>query len=260
MKLQRMVRAIKRDIDATFLPLIKLYAPDYTMDGATVTRDGWVEAIAAALQLLVTRWENHPGIAAIAGDFVRTAFTSADRRAMRSMGIDVFGSSTEMDEYLRAAMYQNVKLIKSIPAQYLEQVGNILMTNMRIGNRPGYIVKELQQQFGVTQRRAKFIARDQSAKIAGEVSKKRQIAAGYSYFVWVDSHDQRVRHSHRDIANRVTAYGKGVYRWDDLPVNERGERIQPGSDYNCRCVAKVISNRNVERNQERGLTDPNVLR
>ena len=252
-KLQRMVSAIKRDIDASIVPLIKQYAPEYTQDAVYVT-DGWADAIDAALTVLANRWATAPAITAIASEFVRTAFGAADRKAMRSTGIDVFGSSREMDEYLRAATIQNVKLIGSIPERYLGQVGNIVYSNMRMGNRPGAIVDALHEQYGVEKRKAKFIARDQAAKVAGEVTKKRQIAAGFEYFQWIDSHDERVRHRHREIANARTEYGIGVYRWDDLPISDKGEPIQPGSDYNCRCGSKPVSNKQVERNMAAGQT------
>lgn len=246
-KLQRLVRAVREDINVNLLPLVRRYAPEYTMDSLTL--DGWSDDVARALQAILARWMNHPGLHAIAADFVKASLKLSGRKDARSFGIQTFGTSTELDDYLKAATWQNTQLIKSIPTQYLEQVGNILMTNMRTGMRPSYIEKELQQQFGVTQRRAKFIARDQTAKITGEINKKRQVGAGFEYFQWIDSHDQRVRHRHREIANQVTKYGKGVYRWDDLPLSDKGEPIQPGSDYQCRCIARPVSKRKVEQFQ-----------
>ena len=55
------------------------------------------------------------------------------------------------------------------------------------------------------------------------------------------SEDERLRESHRKIANRVTKYGKGVYLYSDLPTNERGERIMCGQDYQCRCTADPLT-------------------
>lgn len=232
--LQRLVRAISKDVNETLLPIVRQYAPEYTQDAVPVTmHDGWSDAIVTALQQLLSRWTNYREAATVAGDFVRGALSYNDRRFKRTTGIDIYSGDLRMQDYLKAATYQNVKLIQSIPTQYLEQVGNIVIGNMRTGMRPSYIEKALTDQFGVTSRRAKFIARDQSAKVTGEMNKVRQVNAGFIYFKWRDSGDSRVRERHEEIANKVTAFGKGVYRWDNLPLSDKGEPIQPGSDYQC---------------------------
>lgn len=272
-QLQRMVRALKRDIDAEIVPLLKQLAPEYIQDAAYteqyhpavfdeslicicdaywsgnwVFADGWSDVVAGALKRLLDRWTS-PFSRRVAQDiadkFVKSATTTPTGQT--SFGIDIFQNSQQLQDYLSAASWQNSQLITSIPVQYIDQVSNIVMGNMRQGMRPSYIEKALQQQFGVTQRRAKMIARDQTAKITGEIAKQRQQGAGFQYFRWVDSHDQRVRHRHREIADKVTEYGKGVYRWDDLPLSDKGEPIQPGSDYQCRCIATPVSNSAVEK-------------
>lgn len=251
--LQRIARAVKRDIDEVIVPLVKQYAPEYVQDAAPVaTLDGWADTMARALQFLLSKWLSpvaRQAATEIAATFVRTQ-VSVNSRGRRSVGIDVFSNSQQARDYLEAATFQNAMLITSIPAQYLEQVQNIVMTNMRAGMRPSYIEKALTQQFGVTSRRAKMIARDQQAKVQGELNKRKQVDAGFTYFRWVDSHDQRVRHRHREIADKVTDYGKGVYRWDDLPLSDKGEPIQPGSDYQCRCVAVAVPDFKVKQFQE----------
>lgn len=249
--LQRIARAVRKDIDEVIVPLVKQYAPEYVQD-STPTLDGWADTIARALQFLIGKWLSPPARQAaesIASEFVKSQMR-VNSRGRRSFGIDVFSNSQQAVDYLEAATFQNAMLITSIPAQYLEQVQNIVMTNMRAGMRPSFIEKALSEQFGVTSRRAKMIARDQSSKVQGELNKRKQQAVGFQYFKWVDSHDQRVRHRHREIADKVTDYGKGVYRWDDLPMSDKGEPIQPGSDYQCRCVAVAVPDFKVKQFQE----------
>jgi SPP1 gp7 family putative phage head morphogenesis protein len=249
--LQRIARAVRKDIDEVIVPLVKQYAPEYVQD-STPTLDGWADTIARALQFLMGKWLSPPARQAaesIASEFVKSQMR-ANSRGRRSFGIDVFSNSQLARNYLDAATYQNATLITSIPAQYLEQVSNIVMANMRAGMRPSFIEAQLASQFGVTARRAKMIARDQTAKVQGELNKRKQQAAGFNFFRWVDSHDQRVRHRHRAIAEKVTDYGEGVYRWDDLPLSDKGEPIQPGSDYQCRCVAVAVPDFKVKQFQE----------
>jgi len=250
MQLQKIVRAVKRDIDAQIVPLLKTLAPQYV-------QDGWADTINVAIQQLLAKWTSPLARHAanqIAASFVKTALKATDARQRRSLGVEQFTNSVQMKSTLEAATLQNARLITSIPAQYLEQVSNIVMGNMRTGLRPSAIEAELMDQFGVSKRRAKFIARDQTAKVQGELTKQRQIDAGYQYFKWVDSEDQRVRHRHHEIAQAVTPYGVGVYRWTKLPLSDDGQPIQPGSDYNCRCIAVSVDDEDVEEFQSKRST------
>lgn len=281
-QLQRLVRAIKNDIDRELIPLVKGLAPQYSedslidlvRDGETfdvmtirkLTKDGWVSDITNAIARVVNKWtgiEFDSLANQTAYQFVNNADSVNKRKfdsSMKSMGISVFSESSALDEMLQGAVYDNTQLIKSIPAQYLKQVESAILTNMRAGLRPSAIVKELQSQFGVTERRAKFIARDQTAKVNGDINKKRQTSAGFEYFQWLDSDDSRVRDRHEAIANKVTAYGRGIYRWDNPPLNDNGEQIIPGSDYNCRCVGIAVSQSQVDKNVKDGKVNKGVRR
>ena len=240
---------------AQLVPVLRQYAPEYVQDAAP-TFDGWADALLIALNALRAKWVDSPAVKAfsvqLAGEVVKTSLTKSVRDLKKQAGIDVFTGNVNLQEYSKAATQQNAQLITSISAQYLDNVGNIVLTNARAGNRPGAIVSLLVDQFGVAERRAKMIARDQSAKLAGDFAEFQQRGAGFEYFQWIDSDDSRVRHRHEQIANKVTAYGKGIYRWDNLPSSEHGEAIKPGQDFNCRCTSKPISARQVKRNQERG--------
>jgi len=252
-RLMSLIEKVRRDIDLAIIPLIEKYEEQYatSMDG--VTFDGWGDSISDAINLILDKYRNgfyKSLVNDIASQFVTSALAYADRKNKRSFGIDVYQNSPKIRQYLEAATAQNSQLIQSIPEQYLNQVSNIVLGNMRAGLRSSEIISQLTEQYGITKRRAKFIARDQTAKVNGEISKQRQIDAGYEYFQWIDAHDSRVRHRHKVIATAKTQYGTGVYRWDDLPLSEKGERIQPGSDYNCRCIAKPMSTSKVEKHMK----------
>lgn len=259
-KLQRLVKQVKESISKEIVPLVRQLAPEYTQD-AVVTTDAWSDLILNAIANLVSRWQS-PAVQAagarIAGEFVQSSLKKSERDLKKSAGIDVFSGSSTLQDYLKASAQQNAQLIKSIPAKYLEEVQTLVMANMRSGMRPSFIEKALQEQFGVTQRRAKMIARDQTSKIQGEINRKQQQGAGFTHFRWLTSHDSRVRHDHDVFEHRVTKYGKGVYLWSDLPL-EKGVPVSPGSPINCRCTAIPVSAREVKANQDAGKTAPGVF-
>lgn len=262
-ELQKIVRSINADIKNRIMPLVKQLAPDYAADADIVVADSWVDLLSAALSYVRYKWTSpqFKQLAnSVATNFIRTADQSNRRRNERDFGINIYSDSQTLTDYMQASIVDNVRLITSIPEQYMTQVDSIVMTNIRAGGRPSAIAKSLQQQLGVTERRAKMIARDQTAKVNGDLNRMRQQSAGFSYFEWIDSNDERVRDRHRYLTDHVTAYGKGVYRWDNPPLSDKGIPIIPGSDYQCRCIARPVSQDEVDANVKSGKTRPGVFR
>lgn len=256
-QLQYLTNEVKKDIDQQLIPLLRQLEPEYTADA------DWFGLITNMLQTLIDKWSSPQfrGLAnQLANQFVRTADDVNEKKTKNQFGVDIYSTDPQMTQVLESAIYDNTKLISTIPAQYLSQVESIVMTNIRAGNRSTGIVKSLQQQYGVTQRRAKMIARDQTAKVNGDLNKKRQQIAGFDYFQWVTSGDERVRDRHEDIAEKVTEYGKGIYRWDNPPLSDKGVPIIPGQDFQCRCTARPVNQREVDRNKKAGKTRPGVKR
>lgn len=254
-ELQRIILAIRNDINTRLIPTLRTAQPDYVTDSG-------VDDVLAVLSQITQKWSSPDffGFAStIANEFVSTTDRINRERTERTLGVQIF-NSPQLNDYLKIATTENVNLIQSIANQYLTQVESIVTTNMRAGNRSSAMVKQLTGQFGITSRRAKFIARDQTLKINGDLTKRRQIDAGFEYFQWLTSDDERVRERHDELSERVTAYGRGIYRWDNPPLSDSGQPITPGQDFQCRCNARPVSSREVEANQNSGLTNPNVLR
>lgn len=266
--LQKLVKAVREDINRLLVPALKQLEPEYRtviQDAAVPTQDAWSDQLLAILRLLRDKWES-PAFREVANQaasqFVRTASAVNAKKFAESVsvGVDVFGNSPALQNFLTLATQNNASLITSIPSQYLDQVQNIVLTNVRAGTRSSAIVSQLTERFGVTQKRAKMIARDQTAKINGDLVKERQTAVGFEFFQWMDSDDERVRDRHAELAERVTEYGKGIYRWDNPPLSNKGVPIIPGQDYQCRCNARPVSRAEVEANQKAGRTRPGVKR
>lgn len=246
-QLQKMLRTMRADINQELLPAIKSLESEYTADG-------WSDTIAAIIARLSKKWLGEQfsvWAGRTASTFVSNTMSINKKKFARSvpgMGINLFGETPSINEYLNASTAANVSLIESIPDKYLTQVETIVMSNMRSGLRSSSIAKSLQNQYGVEAKRAKFIARDQTAKIHGDITKKRQQNAGFEYFQWMTSKDELVRDRHRKLAEQDVGYGKGIYRWDDLPLSDSGEPIFPGSDFSCRCNARPVLQSEVDRN------------
>lgn len=261
-ELQRIVKSVSRDVNAIVMPVVRNLAPEYQRDAA-ITLDSWVDVLTAALRTVRQRYES-PQFLALVADiarrFVTTANNSNRRRTERDLGINIYSDSQTLQDYLAVSTADNVALIKSIPSQYLTQVESIVMANVRAGGRPSNIAKALQQQLGVTERRAKMIARDQVNKINSNLASMRIKDVGYKYFKWETSNDERVRDRHDDVSERVTAYGKGVYRFDNPPVVDQNLPQLPGEPIQCRCVMIPVSEEEVDANVKAGRVVKGVYR
>jgi SPP1 gp7 family putative phage head morphogenesis protein len=260
-ELQRIVRAVRKDVNAEVMPVVRIEQSNFVTDAP------WLDRIIAALKRIRLKYSGpqYDSYAShTSAEFVEQANRVNKKRFNESMkksfGIDVFGDSPDLVAYLEASVYDNVQLIESIPGIYLDRVESIIMTNIRAGNRSSAIAKQLTQQFGIEARRAKFIAVDQTGKINGDLNVKRQTSVGFIYFYWLTSKDQRVRTKHTQISEKVTAYGKGIYRWDKPPIGDEGTPIIPGQAYNCRCVGLAVADWEVKENQDEKKVSPGVYR
>lgn len=161
------------------------------------------------------------------------------KKAVKStLGIDLF------DDYYSGEMYRqmlskwvddNVGLIKTIPQESLERMRHIVMEGYTSGKTTTDIVKEMQEEYGVSKRHARLLARDQMAKLNANITKSQQEDAGVKEYIWSTSGDSRVRESHAELDGKR-------FRWDDPPIVDykTGRRCHPGEDFQCRCCALPV--------------------
>ncbi|MBU9382095.1 minor capsid protein [Burkholderia gladioli] len=145
-----------------------------------------------------------------------------------AIGVDIRAAlqMQNLGGVMEATAATNVRLIRSVPQQYFERIAAQVLVSVQHGQRYASIVESIHHETGVTERRAKLIARDQTSKLNSAITEARQTAIGIEEYEWQTSGDERVRESH------VENDGK-VFRWDSPPA----ETGHPGHDMNCRCVA-----------------------
>lgn len=136
----------------------------------------------------------------------------------------------------KASVSENVSLIKSIPAQYLQKVEGAVMRSITTGNGLQDLVPALEQYQGQTHRRAKNIALDQTRKTYNAINKGRMQAIGVQKFQW--HHSGGGAHPRED---HVEMDGE-IYSFDNLPVIDKntGERGIPGQVPNCKCTMSPV--------------------
>ncbi|MCK5611967.1 hypothetical protein KAR91_59405 [Candidatus Pacearchaeota archaeon] len=142
------------------------------------------------------------------------------------------------------AIKNNVSLIKSIPAQHLGKVEDMVSRSLQSGGSAELttnIQKLLPGTNAQTRRRAEFIATDQTKKIYAALNKSRMLEAGIEKFEWIHSGGGKMPRPFH-IGKFPKGLNGGVYSLSDLPVIDKktGERGLPGQLINCKCVMKPV--------------------
>ncbi len=138
-------------------------------------------------------------------------------------------SSENLSDTLQSQIAVNADLIQSLPDEYYKSISTRLFQGVTQGDTVGSLLKDVQKITGVSRRRAKLIARDQTQKTNAAITQQRQEALGITEYIWRTSEDERVRATHK--ANN----GK-VFRWDKPPKGTG----HPGNSVNCRCTARGV--------------------
>ena len=155
--------------------------------------------------------------------------TEVSTNLKNQTGIDLSAylrNSPNIAEKVNALTAGNIQLIKSIRSQYLDKVQNAVMQAMVKGTLNKDLATQIKDFGKTTEKRAMFIARDQSSKLNAALTQARHEDVGIKKYMWSTSLDERVRDSHADKEGLVFEY-----------ANPPADTGHPGHDFNCRCVA-----------------------
>lgn len=158
------------------------------------------------------------------------------------LGIDVFLEEPWLKNQLELFANQNSQLIINMENNEMERVSGVVQRGLQEGSSYESIAQNIEKSFGITRRHAKLIARDQTSKLNGSLTKLRQQELGIRTYRWQTAGDERVRPSHRVLDDKIC-------RWDDPTVyldedtgkwEKRskigGTNVHTSVDVNCRCV------------------------
>lgn len=200
-----------------------------------------VETLRRAIRALTRRWQAK--FNDLAGDLASYFAQSVSQRsdaalkaALKKGGFTVNWTMTRAQrDVVNAVVHENVALIKSIAQQHLSKVEGIVMRSVATGRDLGQLTKDLQEQFGVTKRRAQFIAQSQNQMATAALTRARQLEIGITEAVWQHSAGgARPRRSHVANSGKTFDVQKGWYDPDEKVWT------WPGMLPRCRCVSKAV--------------------
>lgn len=177
-------------------------------------------------------------LTAIEGDLGRQLLETT-----ASLKPEEIGLKPEIDDGTRAALDEgftrNLELaIKDFAAERIPELRRRVEENaLEFGGRTDRLAKIIEAEFGVTRRKAEFLADQETGLLVSKYRAAKYEKIGIREYIWSTSRDSRVRPSHRALEGKK-------FSFDAPPVVDAatGRRCNPGEDYRCRCVPRPVIN------------------
>lgn len=236
-ELKQISEAMKQIVNERLLPALKAKEGEYTSDGIIDDIMMIFEAIRHAGSM--------KNAIQIASEMVRLLDTNDREKVLHQLnskiGVDlpITFAKEGLEPIVKANIAKNATLIKSIPEEFVKNIESIIYSGVTTGATYKSIEEQIKgtegirSVFGKLDDRIKLIARNEVSSINGQINKTRMQNIGVTKFEWVTAGDERVRDSHARLDGQV-------FDWNNPPTNERGEKIIPGQDFNCRCQSIAV--------------------
>lgn len=134
---------------------------------------------------------------------------------------------------------QNMDLyITDFTEQQIASLRDKVMKNFYSGNRYENLIQTIQKSYGVTESKAKFLARQETNLLTAKYSQVRYESAGSTGYYWrcvKGSPKHPVRPDHKKLDGEFI-------QWNSKPIvdSKTGRRAHAGEDFNCRCGKEVV--------------------
>lgn len=227
----RMARALLRAVEAAYSPA----ASHLGMDAdPTVT-------LRQALKKVSDEWIDRfnrasDDIAEAFASRAQRSFNVSFKKRLRRAGFTVkFRPTARTVGAYRAVVAENVNLIRSIPQKFLTEVQSIVWVDVMKGSDLHTLSQTIKKRYGITARRAAFIATDQNAKARAVMEEARRSELGITEAIWIHSKaGKEPRPTH--VAMDGQRYNIKQGMWDSAVERY----VWPGTEPRCRCVSRSI--------------------
>lgn len=177
----------------------------------------------------------------LAAKFANRSFGATEvalKSALKDAGFTVsFRPTKKSLESFNLVVADNVGLIRNLQASFYSQIQQDVWSSVRAGGDMGQLSLKLQRSYGVTEKRAELISRDQNIKAKAVIETARRQEIGIKQAIWQHSsggREPRPVHVAWGREGKMFDLDKGLYDPDE------GEYVFPGQLINCRCTSRAV--------------------
>jgi SPP1 gp7 family putative phage head morphogenesis protein len=171
--------------------------------------------------------------------------TQLRNQAKAALGVEPHITDDGLAGVIDQFVHENVALVKRIPERLHGDLEAIVSRAVNKGTRAhkGALEREIQDRFGVSQRHARLIARDQTTKCLGKITRHRHKKMGVKRWTWRTCGDERVRGTpggkYPDAEPSHFELDGQEFDEDDPPILD-GVPTRPSDPVCCRCWEEPI--------------------
>lgn len=241
--LRSMVRAMREDYERRLSELYSVLEPRIVGDAKWRSP---MERLQEALGKLADRWTRRFSAFAekVAPAFVKDVFrrvVKGRKQSFEDAGIskvllkDLSLKDQVMDERVQALIAENVALIRTIPQDCHARIQAMVTRAVAGGQSEASLARDIAKTFGVTERRAGVIARDQTLKATQSIAQTADREMGITEGVWIHVPGRKTsRPTHVKMDGVKFELGKGL--WDSAV----SRWVKPGSEILCACKYRPV--------------------
>lgn len=149
-------------------------------------------------------------------------------QARAALGIDIHLHDRTVPALVDHFSHENATRIGVAARKVTDEIAGRVASAFTSGQREETIAADIANRLDISDRKARFIARDQIGSLNGRVTAARHTELGIRQFVWSTMNDDNVRPEHEELADQTFDY-------DDPPSEG-----YPGTPIACRCQQQPV--------------------
>lgn len=139
-------------------------------------------------------------------------------------------------ETIAASWAENLDLyIQKWTDEEIFSLRQTVQANSMRGGRAENLERQIMADYGVSRRKAKFLARQETSLLMSKFQQVRYADVGVSKYKWSTAGDERTRPDHKRLNGKIFDFAK-----PPVTDTKTGARNNAGEDFNCRCIAIPI--------------------
>lgn len=150
-------------------------------------------------------------------------------------------------QVLNKTWRDNIEIsIKKFTQEHIKELRDKVNKHVLRGSRQEDLAKEIEKSYGVTERKARFISRQETNMMLSKFNQERYESVGVNKYKWVCVHMPKDGTPKQHTPGNVRYYhgllDGTVQEFSKPPVVSKNpeRRANPGVDYNCRCAMVPI--------------------
>lgn len=173
---------------------------------------------------------------------------SEENPAAYEKDLEVFQQDNWTKKISKDYVYNMKFWVKKWKAQEIIKMRRKILEMAQAGVRTESIKQYIMKEWGIAERKAAFLARNESEIASSVLKAVHYQRMGCTHFFWIKSVSIEKRELHLEYTkehnNKYGVGGRNIFAYDNPPIiDERtGQRGLPGQTYNCQCNQIGIKN------------------